>query len=234
MKKPVLFISLLLLPCFSFGAGIPVTDIPRLIMEFIKNQLLMEQDRKIQRDKLQKLVEVLVEAKQIRARHTQLEGMEDDLEQELRLIRQVKDLRLHDVLRIIEKVSVVSNVLYTNDMPYLEEYALLREAIPGVASADGVYDFMLGGTSVYGDMIGRAPATYQGNAELLQQQAIKQYGMEVDAAKRALHTAISYQQLSVDLRDQAMDLQEKVNTEGRWELVTCFRTCWTPVESFPG
>ncbi len=219
MKKLVLFISLLLLPCFSFGAGIPVTDIPRLIMEFITNRILMEKDGKIQGEKLQKLVEVLVEAKQIRARHTQLEGMEDDLEQELRLIRQVKDLRLHDVLRIIEKVSVVSNVLYANDMPYMEEYALLKEAIPGVASADGVYDFMLGGTSVYGDMIGTAPATYQGNAELLQQQAIKQYGLEVDAAKRALHTAISYQQLSVDLRDQAVDLQEKVNTEGRWELL---------------
>ncbi len=218
MKKWIWFIWLLLTPNLSFGAGIPVTDIPRFIMEFITNEILMEQDKKVQGDKLQKLVEVLVEAKQIRARHTELQGMEDDLETELRLVWQVQELQLHDVLRIVQKVISVSNSLYAHQMPYLEEYALLQKNIPGLASVEGMYDFMLGGTSVYGEMTGQAPVTYQANTELIRQQAIKQYGLEVDAAKRALHTAISYGQLSEDFRDQAEDLQEKVNREGNWSI----------------
>jgi hypothetical protein len=55
--------------------------------------------------------------------------MEDDLEKELRLVRQVENLKLHDVLRIVEKVVSITNALYAEDMPYGEEYALLREAI---------------------------------------------------------------------------------------------------------
>jgi hypothetical protein len=48
--------------------GHSVTDIPRLILEFITDKVLMEKDAKVQGDKLQKLLEVLGEARQIRAR----------------------------------------------------------------------------------------------------------------------------------------------------------------------
>ncbi|MBD0255898.1 MAG: hypothetical protein ICV83_09280 [Cytophagales bacterium] len=218
MKKLILFTGLLMLPSFSFGAGIPITDIPRLILEFITNKILMEKDAKVQGDKLQKLLEVLKEAKGIRARHTELQGLEDDLEKELRLVRQVEHLKLHDVLRIVDKVVSVTNALYAEDMPYLEEYALLQEAIPGIESADRMYDFVLGSASLYGEMTRRAPATYKENADLLRQQSLKQYGLEVDATKRSLHLALSYGQLAGDLREQAEDLQQQVNREGRWSM----------------
>lgn len=218
MKKLLVYIGMLMLPFSSFGAGIPVTDIPRLILEFITDKVLMEKDAKVQGDKLQKLLEVLQEARQIRARHTGLQGIEADLEKELRLVRQVENLKLHDVLRIVEKVVSVTNALYANDMPYGEEYALLREALPGIESAERMYEFMLGGTSVYGDISGQAPATYAENTELLRQHALKQYGLEVDAAKRSLHLALTYGQLAGDLREQAEDLQEQVTAEGRWSM----------------
>jgi hypothetical protein len=210
--------AILLLSRASFATGIPVTDIPRLILEFITNQVLMEKDQIVQADKLRKLVEVLLEAKQIRARHVELRGMDEDLEKELRLVGQVKNLQLHDVLRISEKAIAVTNELYAEDLPFLEEYALFKDALRGIEGANEVYDFMVGNASLYGEITGRAPATYQASAELLQQQALRQYGVEVDAAKRALHAALSYQQLSVDLREQAADLSEKINTEGSWSM----------------
>ncbi len=218
MKKLVVCMAILLLSRASFAAGIPVTDIPRLILEFITNQVLMEKDQVVQADKLRKLVEVLLEAKQIRARHTELRAMDEDMEKELMLVRQVENLKLHDILRITEKVIAVTNELYAEDLPFLEEYALLKDALPGVEGANEVYDFMVGSASLYGEITGRAPATYQESAELLQQQAIRQYGVEVDAAKRALHAALSYHQLSVDLREQAADLSQKVNIEGSWSM----------------
>ena len=185
MKKLIVCLSILLLSRTAFGTGIPVTDIPRLIIEFITNQVLMEKDQVVQAEKLKKLVEVLVEAKQIRARHTELRSIDENLETELRLVRQVENLQLHDVLRIAEKVVVVTNALYAEDLPFLEEYALLKDALPGVEGAGDAYDFLLGSASLYGEVAGRAPTTYQANAQMLQQQAIRQYGVEVDAAKRA-------------------------------------------------
>jgi hypothetical protein len=118
----------------------------------------------------------------------------------------------------VEKVTTVTNQLYAIDVPYLEEYAALKTAIPGVESAGRVYELLMGNSSVYGELAGKAPTTYQENAHFSQQQAIRQYGVEVDAAKRALHTALSYGHLAKDLRDQALDLQEKVNREGRWSM----------------
>ena len=218
MKKLVMLMGLLALPHLSFAAGIPVTDIPRLIMEYITSQVLMEQDQKVQKKKLQKLLEVLQEAKTIRARHTEITGIAEDVEAELRLVREVKQLKLHDLLRIVEKVTVVTNQLYATDVPYLEEYAALKTAIPGAESASRVYELLVGNASVYGELSGKAPTTYQENVAFSQQQAIRQYGVEVDAAKRALHTALSYGHLAKDLRDQALDLEEKVNREGRWSM----------------
>jgi|GEM_PF-6898697 len=95
---------------------------------------------------------------------------------------------------------------------------MLRQGIPGLESSNSLYDYFQGGTSVYAELTGNAAADYTENQQLIRQQAFKRYSLEVDMAKRSLHTALTYQALSQDLFDQAADLQEQVNKEGRWEL----------------
>ncbi len=218
MKKLLFAICLLLVSFHSFGAGIPITDIPRLIMEYITDQVLMEQDREVQQQKLLHLLEVLRKAKNIRARHTDVLAIEDDLEKELRLVREVEHLKLNDILSIADKVLSVTGELYAYDLPVLEEYLLLRQGVPGLESSNSLYDYFQGGTSVYAELTGNAATDYPENQELLRQQAFKRYSLEVDMARRSLHTALTYQALSRDLFDQAADLQEQVNKEGRWGL----------------
>jgi hypothetical protein len=218
MKKLLFSICLLLASFHSFGAGIPITDIPRLIMEYITDQVLMEQDREVQQQKLLHLLEVLKKAKNIRARHTDVLAIEDDLEKELHLIREMQHLKLNDILSIADKVLSVTGELYAHDLPVLEEYLLLRQGIPGLESSNSLYDYFQGGTSVYAELTGNAAVDYTENQQLIRQQAFKRYSLEVDMAKRSVHTALTYQALSQDLFDQATDLQEQVNKEGRWEL----------------
>jgi hypothetical protein len=218
MKKIVPFICLLFLSFQSFGAGIPITDIPRLIMEYITDQVLMEQDREVQQEKMLHLLEVLQKAKNIRARHTDVLGLEEDLEKELRLVREVQHLKLNDILSIADKVLSVTGGLYARDLPVLEEYQVLREGLPGIESSNHLYDYFHGGTSVYSELTGNVPDDYAENGQLLREQAFKQYALEVDVTKRSLHTALAYQALSQDLLEQAADLGEQVNKDGRWEL----------------
>jgi hypothetical protein len=145
-------------------------------------------------------------------------AIEDDLEKELRLVREMQHLKLNDILSIANKALSVTGELYAHDLPVLEEYLLLRQGIPGLESSNSLYDYFQGGTSVYAELTGNAAIDYTETQQLIRQQAFKRYGLEVDMAKRSLHTALTYQSLSKDLFDQAADLQEQVNKEGRWEL----------------
>jgi hypothetical protein len=112
----------------------------------------------------------------------------------------------------------VTGELYAHNLPVLEEYLMLSQGIPGLESSNSLYDYFQGGTSVYAELTGNAAIGYAENQELLRQQAFKRYSLEVDMTRRSLHTALTYQSLSKDLFDQAADLQEQVNKEGRWEL----------------
>ncbi len=218
MKKILPYICLLLLSFRSFGTGFPVTDIPRLIMEYITDQVLMEQDREVQQQKLLHLLEVLKKAKNIRARHTDVLAIEDDLEKELRLVREVRHLKLNEILSVAGKVLSVTGKLYARDLPILEEYQVLRESLPGTESSSHLYDYFHGGTSVYSELTGNLPGSYAENGQLLREQAFRQYALEVDVTRRSLHTALALKSLSRDLLEQAADLNEQVNKEGHWEL----------------
>jgi hypothetical protein len=102
-------------------------------------------------------------------------------------------------------------------MPYLDEYIRYFSLAPGVDSAQELYGY-LKGTSAYADWQAPRPG-YAQNARRLQQQAIRQYGVETDLALRKMHTAMAYRQLSADLAGQAADLSDAVNREGSWSLL---------------
>lgn len=222
MKK--LFVSALLLGCLLFpvspstAKGIPVTDIPRLIFEYIKSEVLMEKDKKVQIEKLEKLLKTLQEVKKIRGHQTEQLDIDVDLERELWKVREFKNLKLSDIEGIARKVLRLTNALYANDLPSLSEYHLLKQGVPGIRASNKLYEYLQGGTSAYAAASGNAPVSYRDNLELLADQRARQYALEVDASHRAIHTAMTYQQLSGELADQAVDLSDKINQDGSWNL----------------
>jgi hypothetical protein len=222
MKK--LFVSALLLATLLFpvsqsqATGIPVTDIPRLIFEYIKTNVLMEKDKDVQKLKLQKLLETLQEVKKIRARQTEQLDIDVDLDKELWKVGEFKSLKISDMDAIAQKVLLLTNALYAKELPTLTEYHLLKQAMPGLQTSNQLYDYLQGGTSAYAALQGNAPADYQDHLALISNQRVKQYALEADASQRMIHTAMTYQQLSGELTKQAMDLSDKVNRDGHWDL----------------
>ena len=220
-----LFLSAFLLGALLFPAsaakakGLPVTDIPRVIFEYIKTNVLMDKDEKVQKRKLEKLLETLREVKKIRARQTEQLDMDVDLDKELWKVRQFKDLKLSDIEGIAQKVLRLTNALYAHDLPSLSEYHLLKQGVPGIRASNQLYEYLQGGTSAYAAASGNAPVSYRDNLELLAGQRARQYALEVDAGHRAIHTAMTYRQLSGELVGQAVDLSDKVNRDGKWDLL---------------
>ncbi len=222
MKR--LFVSALLLAALLFpvspsqATGVPVTDIPRLIFEYIQNEILMKQDGKIQAAKLTKLLQTLQEVKKIRARQTEQLDIDVDLEKELWKVREFKNLKLSDIEVISQKVLRLTSAIYANDLPTLTEYHLLKQAVPGLQASNKMYDWLQGGTSAYAALQGAAPSNYEDHLSLIAQQRVQQYALEADASQHMIHTAMTYQQLSGELVGQAVDLSEKVNQDGSWNL----------------
>jgi lipoprotein NlpI len=218
MKKIlVLTMTMMLLSVIS-QAQFVVFDIKRIIMEFITDDLLMEQDEKIQREKLIKLLEILTKVKEIRARNTEMLKIHEEIELTLRSIKEVEHLSLHDITQILQKVAAISKGLYAGELPYLDEYIALFDLAPGIQNTNSLYEYLLGSTTAYSHINHGANLSYSDNTLLLQEQAIKRYNIETDAAKRMLHLALSHEQLSKDLAQQAVDLSQHVSTEGSWRL----------------
>ncbi|MDJ1505232.1 hypothetical protein [Xanthocytophaga agilis] len=222
MKKilmSALLVGALVFPAVpSQATGFPVTDIPRLIFEYIQNKVLMEKDEKVQKQKLEKLLQTLKEVKQIRARQTEQLDMDVDIDQELWKVRQYKELSMSDLRRLAEKIIRVSTALYANDLPTLTEYHLLKQAVPGIQSSNQMYEFLQGGTSAYAVATGLAARDYSENMVMLSDQRAKQYALEIESSQRAMHTAMTYQQVSTELADQAMDLSAKISKDGSWNM----------------
>jgi hypothetical protein len=222
MKK--LFVSALLLAALLFpvspsqATGIPVTDIPRLIFEYIQNEILMKQDKEVQLKKLEKLLTTLQEVKKIRARQTEQLDIDVDLEKELWKVREFKNLKLSDIEAISRKVLRLTSAIYANDLPTLTEYTLLKQAVPGLEASNRMYEYLQGGTSAYAALQGNAPSRYEDHLSLIARQRVQQYALQADASQRMIHTAMTYQQLSGELVGQAVDLSEKVNRDGNWNL----------------
>ncbi len=223
MKKrfiPAVLLAAFLLftPSPTQATGIPITDIPRLIMEILEKEVFMEKDEKVQKAKLEKLFDSLKEVKQIRGKQTEQLDIDVDIDRELWLTRQFKTLKMSDIRRIKEKVQLLVEALYAKDLPYLEEYMVLKKAVPGLNASNQMYTFLNGRTGAYAALQGKGSTDMNENALAIKQQTMKQYSVDVDAAQKALHTAMTYRQLSGELTDQAMDMQEKLNQDGRWDL----------------
>ncbi len=222
MKKrfipAVLLAAFLLFTPSPTQAGVPVTDIPRLIMELLEDKVFMKQDAQVQQKKLEKLLEALQEVKKIRGKQTEQLDIDVDIDRELWLTRQFKTLKMSDIRRIKEKVHLLVEALYAKDLPYLEEYMVLKKAVPGLNASNQMYTFLNGRTGAYAALQGKGSTDMNENALAIKQQTMKQYSVDVDAAQKALHTAMTYRQLSGELTDQAMDMQEKLNQDGKWDL----------------
>ncbi|MDJ1485928.1 hypothetical protein QNI16_35935 [Cytophagaceae bacterium YF14B1] len=241
MKK--LLVSALLLAALLFpvsqsqATGIPVTDIPRLIFEYIKTNVLMEKDKDVQKLKLQKLLETLQEVKKIRARQTEQLDIDVDLDKELWKVGEFNSLKLSDMDAIAQKVLLLTNALYAKELPTLTEYHLLKQAMPGLQTSNQLYAWLQGGTSAYAALQGTAPSSYRDHLAVISDQRVKQYALEADASQRMIHTAMTYQQLSGELTEQAMDLSDKVNRDGTWSMFgigDIFSDLADDIQSIPG
>jgi hypothetical protein len=210
-------ILLLGLPLLS-QAQFVVADIKRIVMEYI-NDALMEKDKQKQNDKLQKLKEILQEAKKIKQRNTEILDIDEDIEKELRSLGNFKNLSLTDINRLMEKINALKDEDFIHDLPHMGEFMTFYKQSATSETTNSFYDFLLGGTTAYAAMNDYpSNASYLENMQLQHEQASKRYSIETMIAKRKLNTALSYQQLSKDLIDQATDLSVSINKEGSWHM----------------
>jgi hypothetical protein len=216
MKK-LLILCLLCLGPLLVRAQVPVVD------GLSNKQLLNElakwvQDYAKQHGQQINLEKIFGENKNTTTQITALLQLKQEIEKGLYSVKDFQKLRISDLSRILKELyGVGSPADYGRDLPFMEEYGAYLGRPASVGNADGLYNYLLGGTGAYRP---EESGTLDGYLKRTKEQRAKAYSIHVAAQKRKMAAAMTYKRLAEQFVGLAEDLAAQVNADGEHRLST--------------